>query len=398
MREVPLSTCEKTSLVCSIYAGLRYDHRKFMEVRDITLNFGKDYGSCTATLGETRVLAQVTCEVVEPRPSRPNEGKLSVAVHLSPMAAPHLEPGRTNDVVDELQQILDRNIKESRCLDLESLCIQAEESVWQLRLDVTVLNHAGNLGDACNLASVAALRHFHRPDVTVEADGRVTVHTLEERQPVPTFMRKVPVCLTYAFFMEGEKCHVVMDPTEQEERVMCGRLVVGLNPHGEITSLLFPGRVVMEKQTLLSCIRKAFSKAKSVAESVQQAVDDDLAKRKAAFIKPSGFVVKSLRSDPGYNRWLVDQRVSQKRLKVEENEVPMEEEMSDSLEESMKQPRSTEDSDHKPQMTPSGKSPHMEMDSDMADGTEEEDDNDDDDDGDEEEEEVQSKLTAKDLL
>ena len=66
---------------------------------------------------------------------------------------------------------------------------------------------------------MAALRHFHRPDVTVEADGRVTVHTLEERQPVPTFMRKVPVCLTYAFFIEGEKCHVVMDPTEQEERV-----------------------------------------------------------------------------------------------------------------------------------------------------------------------------------
>ncbi|MPC27830.1 Exosome complex component RRP45 [Portunus trituberculatus] len=58
MREVPLSTCERTSLVSSIYAGLRYDHRKFMEVRDITLNFGKDYGSCTATLGETRVLAQ----------------------------------------------------------------------------------------------------------------------------------------------------------------------------------------------------------------------------------------------------------------------------------------------------------------------------------------------------
>lgn len=83
-----------------------------------------------------------------------------------------------------------------------------------------VLNHAGNLGDACNLASVAALRHFHRPDVSVEADGRVTVHTLEEREPVPTFMRKVPVCLTYGFFMENdEKCHVVMDPTEREERV-----------------------------------------------------------------------------------------------------------------------------------------------------------------------------------
>lgn len=400
MREVPLSTCERTSLVSAIYAGLRYDHRKFLEVRDITLNFGKDYGSCTATLGETRVLAQVTCEVVEPRPSRPNEGKLSVAVHLSPMAAPHLEPGRTNDVVDELQQILDRNIKESRCLDLESLCIQAEESVWQLRLDVTVLNHAGNLGDACNLASVAALRHFHRPDVTVEADGRVTVHTLEERQPVPTFMRKVPVCLTYAFFMEGEQCHVVMDPTEREERVMCGRLVVGLNPHGEITSLLFPGRVVMQKQTLLSCVRKAFSKAKSVAEAVLQAVENDLAQRKAASDKPRGYEIKNLRSDSSYNRWLIEQRINKRKLKVEEDEEPMEEEMPDTVETALKQPRNTEDGDHKPQATPTigptGSSPHMEMDSDVADGSEEEDE--DGDEGEEEEEEVQSKLTAKDLL
>lgn len=86
----------------------------------------------------SHALLQVTCEVVEPRPSRPHEGKVSIAVHLSPMAAPHFEPGRGNDLVDELQQILDRNIKESRCLDLESLCIMAEESVWQLRLDVTV--------------------------------------------------------------------------------------------------------------------------------------------------------------------------------------------------------------------------------------------------------------------
>ena len=42
------------------------------------------------------------------------------------------------DLVDELQQVLDRNIKESRCLDLESLCIMAEESVWQFRVDITV--------------------------------------------------------------------------------------------------------------------------------------------------------------------------------------------------------------------------------------------------------------------
>lgn len=385
----------------SIYAGLRYDNRKFLEVRDITLNFGKDYGSCTATLGETRVLAQVTCEVVEPRPSRPNEGKLSIAVHLSPMAAPHLEPGRTNDLVDELQQILDRNIKESRCLDLESLCIQAEESVWQLRLDVTVLNHAGNLGDTCNLASVAALRHFHRPDVSVEADGRVTVHTLEEREPVPTFMRKVPVCLTYGFFMENdEKCHVVMDPTEREERVMCGRLVVGLNPHGEVTSLLFPGRVVMQKQTLLFCIRNAFSKAKTMAEAVQQAVEDNLTQHKATLVKPHGYEIKNLRSDSGYNRWLIEQRINRKKLKMEEGGVPMEEDVQETLEKAQSDPCVNEDSLQRPSDTftqgPPHNSPSMDIDrknenESYLDGKETAELED-------EEEEVKSRLTASDLF
>ncbi|KAK8747340.1 hypothetical protein OTU49_016758 [Cherax quadricarinatus] len=329
MKEVPLSTCERTSIVSALQAGLRYDNREFLEVRDITLTFGKDYGCCTATIGQTRVIAQVTCEVVEPRPSRPNEGKLSVAVHLSPMAAPHFEPGRGNDLVDELQLILDRNIKESRCLDLESLCIMADESVWHLRVDVTVLNHAGNLGDACNIASVAALRHFHRPDVTVEEDGRVTVHTLEEREPIPTFMKKVPVCLTYAFFIVDDYCYMLMDPSEKEERVMSGKLIVGLNPHGEITSLVFPGRVSLQKEQIVSCIRNAFSKAKSSAEMVQKAVDEDIEKRKS-LIKPEGFI-NCLASDARYAR----QRIMRKIKTTSKTEFKIPQEPVEDLQESM---------------------------------------------------------------
>lgn len=303
MRETPLSFCERDSVISAIRRGLRHDNRDFLEVRDINVRFGKDYGSCTVTLGQTRVLAQVTCEVVEPRPSRPNEGKISIAVHLSPMAAPHFEQGRGNDLVDELQQILDRNIKESRCLDVESLCIMADESVWQFRVDVTVLNHAGNLGDACNLAAVSALRHFHRPDVSVEEDGRVTVHTLEEREPIATYMKKVPVCLTYAFFVIDDNTYMLMDPSEKEERVMSGKLVVGLNPHGEITSLVFPGRVLLDKKDIMNCIKNAFLKAKTSAEMIQRLVEDDLEQRKA-LVKAAGYS-NNLTSDTAYTNHLV---------------------------------------------------------------------------------------------
>ena len=39
-----------------------------------------------------------------------------------------------------------------------------------VRLDLHVLNHEGNLADACSVAGLAALAHFRRPDVTLTGD------------------------------------------------------------------------------------------------------------------------------------------------------------------------------------------------------------------------------------
>lgn len=39
--------------------------------------------------------------------------------------------------------------------------------MWSVRTDVRVLDDSGNLIDCCALATIAALLHFRRPDVTV---------------------------------------------------------------------------------------------------------------------------------------------------------------------------------------------------------------------------------------
>jgi exosome complex RNA-binding protein Rrp42 (RNase PH superfamily) len=49
--------------------------------------------------------------------------------------------------------------------DTEALCVVAGERVWQLRVDVHILDHGGNLIDAAALAAIAALQHFRRPGV-----------------------------------------------------------------------------------------------------------------------------------------------------------------------------------------------------------------------------------------
>jgi exosome complex component RRP45 len=79
-----------------------------------------------------RILAQVSCEVQQPKPTRPNEGLLFINVELSPMGAPHFEAGRQSELAVQLNRLLEKCIKDSRCLDLEALCIVAEEKVYLL--------------------------------------------------------------------------------------------------------------------------------------------------------------------------------------------------------------------------------------------------------------------------
>jgi hypothetical protein len=50
------------------------------------------------------------------------------------MGAPHFEAGRQSELAVQLNRLLEKCIKDSRCVDLESLCIVAEEKVCIYRV------------------------------------------------------------------------------------------------------------------------------------------------------------------------------------------------------------------------------------------------------------------------
>lgn len=146
MRETPLSNCEKSFVEKAILEKIRVDKRELSEFRSLGIAFGREYGSVICSLGETRAFAQVSCEVSTPKASRPNEGTIFINVEMGPMAAPHFEIGfPLSDLCIQVNRVLERTLRESRCVDLESLCIIAEEKVWNLRVDISVLNHEGNV-------------------------------------------------------------------------------------------------------------------------------------------------------------------------------------------------------------------------------------------------------------
>lgn len=114
------------------------DGRNFNEFRNININFGVEWGCALVSLGETKVLAQVSCEITQPRATRPAEGVLYINVNSG-------QDKRSAEHIVLLTRNLERALKESRCVDLESLCIKAEEKVWKIRVDLNILNHEGNL-------------------------------------------------------------------------------------------------------------------------------------------------------------------------------------------------------------------------------------------------------------
>ncbi len=87
MKETPTSTLEKAFIGEALNDSKRVDGRHLMERRGVEIHFGSDYGSCIATLGQTRVAAQVSSMIMEPRPTRPNEGVIVIYVEFPAMCS-----------------------------------------------------------------------------------------------------------------------------------------------------------------------------------------------------------------------------------------------------------------------------------------------------------------------
>lgn len=74
-------------------------------------------------------MAKVSCEVGQPKQTRPTEGFLYINVEFSPMAEAHFEPGKQTEQANEMARVLERCLRDSRAVDLESLCIMAGAKV-----------------------------------------------------------------------------------------------------------------------------------------------------------------------------------------------------------------------------------------------------------------------------
>jgi len=212
-----------------IEENLRIDDRGFEDFREIKIE--KDViktaeGSARVILGNTHVLVGVKISVGEPFTDIPDEGVLIVNTELVPVASPTFEPGPPNENAVEISRVIDRGIRESKCIDLEKLCIEPKKEVWIINVDIYVLDHDGNLIDAGALGAITALLNTKIPKYE---DKRVVYGEYSGKLP----MKDVPIAVT----IEKISDKLLIDPNLEEENALEARITVTTNKKGEICAL-----------------------------------------------------------------------------------------------------------------------------------------------------------------
>ncbi|MFH0817136.1 MAG: exosome complex protein Rrp42 [Candidatus Micrarchaeota archaeon] len=202
-----------------LHNGKRADDRKLDEYRSITIErnpLTSAEGSAICRFGKTQVLVSAKVDAVTPFPDRPTEGVLSTNCELLPLAFPTFESGPPSEDSIELARVVDRGIRSSETLDLNSMVIEgSEDKVWGVFLDVYVLDYDGNFFDAAALAAMSSLMSARFPKFE---DGKV----LHEEPTKPLGPKSKVVTCTIANF-GGKK---VLDPSYDEEIAAESRLTI----------------------------------------------------------------------------------------------------------------------------------------------------------------------------
>lgn len=240
--------------------GQREDGRQPWSYRDIKIKLGvipNAEGSAMVTFGNTKVLAGIKLGVGEPMPDKPGEGNLMTGAELHPMAAEVYESGPPTPEAIELGRVIDRGIRAANMIDAKNLGIN-EEKVWEVFVDVYVLNYDGNLFDAGMLAAASALNSARMPryeDEEVIREGNLGKFKLGGLATSTTFAKIAN--------------KIVLDPDGNEEAYMSSRITITSDKDNIIRAMQKGLWGSFSQAELESLIDISFDKAKDMRKLIE---------------------------------------------------------------------------------------------------------------------------------
>jgi len=253
----------KAHVLRAMTKGVRFDGRKPLEYRPITIKYGisaSAEGSAIVKIGGTEVMAGVKLETGTPYPDTPDQGNLMVNAELLPLSNPAFEAGPPGEQGTEIARVVDRAVRESKSIDVKKLVIAPGEKVWSVSIDICTINDEGGLQDAACLAALAALKDAKMPKLDENND--VDYDAEKTKQGLP--LSKEPVEVTV--IKVGDQFFV--DALSDEEKAIEARLTVAVTEKGTVCALQKGGATPLSPEE----IDKMIEIAQKLAPNLRKAL------------------------------------------------------------------------------------------------------------------------------
>jgi len=236
---------QRAHLLRALAKNVRFDGRKALEYRQISVEYGisaSAEGSARVRIGGTEVIAGVKMEVATPYPDTPNQGNLMVNAELLPLSNPKFETGPPGEQATELARVVDRAIRESKCIDVHKLLIKSGEKAWGINIDICSINDEGNLQDAACLAALAALKDVRFPKISEHGKVDYDADKTDEKLP----LGKEPIEVTVVKI--GDQ--FLVDLLSDEEEAIEARLTVAVTEKNTVAALQKGGQAPLSLEEL----------------------------------------------------------------------------------------------------------------------------------------------------
>ncbi len=243
-------------VLSALREGKRLDERKLDEYRKIVIQKGISENadaSARVKIGETEAVVGIKIVPGTPFPDTPDAGTLSVGAEMLPIASPSFEAGPPRPGSIELARVVDRGIRESKCIDFKDLCIKEGEQVWTVFVDIYALNDDGNLFDAAAIGAMSSLLDAKIPKLE---DNKIVKKEYKGKLKV---VRK-PILCTFAKIGNS----VVVDPILAEEKAMTARLSTAITEDDSITAFQKGGTGSFSFREISDAIDVAMKQSKHI--------------------------------------------------------------------------------------------------------------------------------------
>jgi len=191
---------------------------------------------------------------------------------------------------------LEKAILTSGALDTESLCVHNANCSWHVDVNVVIIDHSGNVMDACLISVLGALKHYRLPFIQVidyenelissnseDRKKKYRILHCDEREPTYLALYHTPLSTTFALFASNHYqsksnasvripfVTALVDPLLCEERIQDGTITLVFD-NSKVCAVDFPGGCEVGISQLKECMELAKIRCQEVKTVLELAL------------------------------------------------------------------------------------------------------------------------------